>query len=223
MSKLANRLREPLNTTDKRIVTLVGSVFVIAFALVNYTTVRAAWRGCVEAGHGAPVWPSGGPTAATDSSAGIATAMLCPDSATGPSASELAMSFGVTLPHVVFSAVALLLLWRFLWGAARPGLHSPVTPGRLRTLGWFVLVAGPVADAVQDFFRYELASALVRNTPEYRAGQAIADFNGGYSAWLQELQMEFPWWCVFAGVSALVVAKLLRIEVRMADDLAGTI
>jgi hypothetical protein len=123
----------------------------------------------------------------------------------------------------VFSAIALLLLCRFLWGAVRPGLHSPVAPGRLRTLGWFVLVAGPVADAVSYFFEYELAGDLLKGAPGYWQGGAVPDFNVEYSAWLQELQSRFPWWCVFAGVAALVVAKLLRIEVRMAEELEGTI
>ncbi len=225
MSKLTARFREALNTTDKRIVTVAGLAFVTAFALVNYTTIRSAMRGCVEAGNAAPVGPAtgGGPIVGTDSMVVAATARLCPNPFAGPSGSELAMSLAATLPSIVFSAIALLLLCRFLWGAVRPGLHSPVTPGRLRTLGWFVLVVGPVAEAVQYFFQYELASALIKNTTEYRAGRAVADFNGDYNAWSQELQMHFPWWCVFAGVSALVVAKLLRIEVRMAEDLEGTI
>jgi hypothetical protein len=92
------------------------------------------------------------------------------------------MSFGATMPTVLVNGNALGLLCFFLWGAVRPGLHSPVTPGRLLVLGWFVLIAGPV-----------------------------------------ELQMRFPWWYVFAGVAALIVAKLLRIEVRMAEELEGTI
>jgi hypothetical protein len=98
------------------------------------------------------------------------------------------MSFGATLPSIVFSAIALLLLCRFLWGAVRPGPHSPVTPGRRRILGWFVLVAGPVAAGGQYFFRYELASSLIKNTWGYRTGNFPADFNEQYSAWFQELQ-----------------------------------
>lgn len=225
MSKLANRLRETLSTTDKRIVTVVGLLFVISFALVNYGSVRHAWSACVEAGGVAPVGPArgGGPEVPSDSFVTPATAWLCPNSFAEPSGSQLAMSFGATLPSIVFSAIALLLLCRFLWGAVRPGLHSPVAPGRLRILGWFVLVAGPVADAVQYFFQYELASSLIKDTWGYRTGSYAADFNEQYSAWFQELQGNFPWWCVFAGVSALVVAKLLRIEVRMAEDLEGTV
>ncbi|WP_020658169.1 hypothetical protein [Amycolatopsis benzoatilytica] len=210
MAKLTDRLREPLSSTDKRVVTVVAAVFVVAFALVNYGTVRSATRGCVEAGHGTPIVPGDG------GAIQAATVRVCPGEA-GPTGSEIALSMGATLPNIVFSALALLLLCRFLWGAARPGLHSPVTPGRLRTLGWFVLVAGPVAAALQYWFQYELAAALLR-TP-----QRQPDFNGQYHAWLQELQMDFPWWCVFAGVAALVVAKLLRIEVRLAEDLEGTI
>ena len=205
---------EPLSTPDKRIVTAVGAGSVLAFALVNYGTVRTALQACVEAGHGAPVGPATGAGMSSGASTFVipATARVCPGD-NGPTGADVALSMGATLPTVVFSAVALLLLCRFLWGAARPGLHSPVTPGRLRTLGWFVLVAGPVAEGLQHYFQYELAGKLLGG----------ADFNGQDHAWLQELQMDFPWWCVFAGVSALVVAKLLRIEVRMAEDLEGTV
>jgi hypothetical protein len=50
----------------------------------------------------------------------------------------------------------------------------------------------------------------------------VPGLDAGYSA-TQELQMNFPWWYVFAGVCALIVAELPRIEVRMAEDLEGTI
>jgi hypothetical protein len=223
MSKLTSRLREPLSTIDKRIVTVVGLLFVIAFALVNATSVTESSSGCVEAGHAAPVGSVmiGGPVTGSGTSVTAATARLCPNG--DPSGSELAMSYGAKLPGIVFAVIALLLLCRFLWGAVRPGLHSPVAPGRLRTLGWFVLAARPITSAVQHFFRYELASSLISKAPEHRAGTTATDFNGEYTAWWQELQMDFPWWCVFAGVSALVVAKLLRVEVRVAEELAGTI
>jgi hypothetical protein len=221
MARLVDRLREPLSTTDKRIVTVVGAAFVTAFALVNYGTVRTSLQACVEAGHAVPVGPATGAglDSGTYSFVIPATARLCPGN-NGPTGADIALSLGTTLPEIVFSAVALLLLCRFLWGAARPGLHSPVTPGRLRTLGWFVLLAGPVAAGLRHYFQYELADNLIRNTPGEHAPGA---YNGEYHAWLQELQMDFPWWCVFAGVAALVVAKLLRIEVRLAEDLEGTV
>lgn len=134
------------------------------------------------------------------------------------------MSYTATLSGIVFSGLALVLLCWFLWGAVRPGLHAPVTPGRLRTLGWFVLVAGPVSTALKYWFTYELAESLMRDTTGVRANpNTIVDFNGYYGAWMQELQANFPWWCVFAGVAALVVSRLLRIEVCMAEDLEGTI
>lgn len=219
----SGRVQELVNTTDKRLVSVFVALFVIAFALVKANTFRDALRGCAEAGHAVPVVPdvSPGPSVPSDSYVGIDTSLLCP--AGGPKASELALSLGTKLPMMLFSAVALLMLCHFLWGAVRPGLHSPVSPGRLRRLGWVVLVAGPVCLALQYFFSYQLADTLIRNTPDGRAGTALGDFNGGGSAWLQEMQMNFPWWCVFAGVSALVVAKLLRVEVAMGEEIQGTI
>lgn len=208
------RLWGPLGTTDKRIVTVVGLLFVTAFALVNYTTFRSATRGCID-GVSVPGLLPGGSTPSGESSFSSTAAVICP--AGRPSGSELAMSFGATMPTVLVNGIALGLLCFFLWGAVRPGLHSPVTPGRLLVLGWFVLIAGPVATAVANVFSFELAESLLRNTTEYR------DLAVPGSAWLQELQMHFPWWYVFAGVAALIVAKLLRVEVRMAEELAGTI
>jgi hypothetical protein len=223
MSGLLDRIKEPLSTLDKRIVTVVGLFFLTAFTLVNADKVRVATQGCVVAGEHAPVGPAhlATPTRGTDTSVEAATAQLCPNGE--PHGADLALSLATKLPEIAFSGIALLLLCRFLWSAARPGLHSPAAPGRLAVLGWFVLVVGPVCEAVQYYVTYELAERLIRNTADYRAGRAEADFNGTYSAWLQDLQAHFPWWCVFAGVSALVVAKLLRIEVRMAEDLEGTI
>ena len=210
-----------LNTTDKRIVALAVTFFVVAFLLVNYGELRqAAGRACVEAGEGAPVgyWLDGGALIPGDgASVSVATARLCP--VNGPDGTDRVLSLATAVPGLLFSFVALLLLCWFLWGAARPGLHSPVTPGRLRIFGWFVLVAGPVSEAVQYYFTYELAERLL-----HKVSVGIdEDFNARYSAWLQELQMHFPWWCVFAGVASLIVAKLLRIEVRMGEELEGTI
>lgn len=225
MSGTFDRIKESLSTLDKRIVTVVGLFFLIAFALVNYGTVRAATLGCVEPGRYAAVGPAldGGNVVGTDTIVGGATVWMCPNGE--PSRTELAYSLATKVPGIAFSGIALLLLCRFLWSAVRPGLHSPAAPGRLAVLGWFVLVAGPVSEAVQYYYTYELAERLFRNTTEFRAGRpgVTADFNGEFSAWMQELQAHFPWWCVFAGVSALVVAKLLRIEVRMAEELEGTI
>lgn len=223
MTKLADRLKEPLDTRDKRIVTIVGAFFLVAFALVNYGTIRAATRGCVDGIRYGSGLDTASTTVGSDTAISTDTARMCSGRISDPSTSELLLGLGAEVPSVLFSAIALLLLCRFLWGAARPGLHSPVTPGRLRTLGWFVLVVGPLTEALQHFLRYEMAGHLAENTAAARAGKAITDINGYYSAWMQELQMNFPWWCVFAGISALVVAKLLRIEVRMAEDLEGTI
>ncbi|WP_116042469.1 hypothetical protein [Amycolatopsis palatopharyngis] len=210
MSSIRKRLGEPLSTTDKRLVTIFGLLFVTAFALVNYGTVRAATTGCTEITYGGPTFAS---TVQSGVAVTVATKRVCPVDGQ-LSTTDLFLSLGATLPALVFSAGALLLLWRFLWGAVRPGLHAPVTPGRLRTLGWFVLIGGPVSEGLGHFWTYELAESLLGGD-EYRMGD--------YSAWLQELQMDFPWWSVFAGVSALVVAKLLRIEVRMGEELEGTI
>jgi hypothetical protein len=225
MTGLVDRIKEPLSTLDKRIVTVVGAFFVISFALVNYNTIRDTLSGCVEPGSYAPVGPAsaGGEEVGTDTIVGGNTVWMCPHGE--PSRAELLASLATKVPGVAFSGIALLLLCRFLWTAVRPGLHSPAAPGRLTLLGWFVLVAGPISEAVQYYYTYELAGHLFRNTAEFRAHTpgVTADFNGQFSAWSQELQAHFPWWCVFAGVSALVVAKLLRIEVRMAEDLEGTI
>lgn len=212
MSSIRKRLGEPLSTTDKRIVTIVGSLFVLAFALVNYGQIRSAATGCTEIIYGGR--PLGSTVLDSGVSLTVASKRVCPALGHDLATPDLLLSLGAALPSVLFSGVALLLLWRFLWGAVRPGLHSPVTPGRLRLLGWFVLVGGPVTEAAQHIFTYELAESLL-GAAEY----GLSD----YSAWMQELQMDFPWWSVFAGVSALVVAKLLRIEVRMAEDLEGTI
>lgn len=39
----------------------------------------------------------------------------------------------------------------------------------------------------------------------------------------QEWQHEFPWWYVFSGLTALLLSRMLRIDVRMSEDLEGTV
>jgi hypothetical protein len=219
------RLRESLGTADKRIVAVVATLFLAAFTAANYDALRAAGLACAMGEDVlAPYflmadWGVSG----QHTSILVESAMLCPW-ATEPSTTQLILSYGSTLSMIVFSGVALVLLCWFLWGAVRPGLHSPVTPGRLRTLGWFVLVAGPVATALKYWFTYELAESLMRETTDVRTNPAtVVELDWNYGAWLDALGANFPWWCVFVGVTALIVARLLRIEVRMAEELEGTI
>jgi hypothetical protein len=218
-------MRQSLGTADKRIVAVLATLFLAAFTAANYDKLRAAGLACaIREEVVTPFflnadWDSSG----RRTSLLVESVTLCP-STTEPSTTQLVMSYGATLSMLVFNGVALALLCWFLWGAVRPGLHSPVTPARLRALGWFVLVAGPVATALEHWLTYELAESLMRETTDVRVHPApIMDMYWSYGALIDGLWTSFPWWCVFVGVTALVVVRLLRIEVRMAEELEGTI
>jgi hypothetical protein len=113
------------------------------------------------------------------------------------------------VPPALFEVAALLLLLRFLKTASKEGPYSATVPGKLKTLGWFVLIAAPVSALVVALAHYSLRRSM-----------------GAYvlsTDWLTEWNESFPWWAIVAGVTALTFARILRVGVEMAKDLEGTV
>ena len=113
------------------------------------------------------------------------------------------------VPPALFSVAALLLLLRFLKTASKEGPYSTTVPGKLKTLGWFVLIGVPVSALIVALAHYSLRKSL---------GAAVPSMD-----WLTEWNDTFPWWAIVAGVTALTFARILRVGVEMAKDLEGTV
>jgi hypothetical protein len=204
-------LREPLNTTTNRIIVVVlaaGFLFALIVAVAEFldeaSYVCAPMNGYISTNFSPDeiqtfFRPDVEPwAAATD---------LC---AKNPTAEQVGQNLLIGLPPLLFGVGAAALLAWFLWGAARPGPHSTVSPGRLRMLGWFLTIGGPVEVLLSQYGEHLLRNSMMRDP------FPINVFH-------QEWQHEFPWWYVFSGLTALLLSRMLRIDVRMSEDLAGTI
>lgn len=212
-----------LNTTDKAIVAALAALFLVGVLITAVSALeRVTGTVCVTSleMQGLSLGGTAKPDLAlADGVSGAsATVRLCSDSGLGSGQAVAALGAHVSVP--LFLIVAVLLLIRFLWGATRPGPHSPVSPGRLRTLGLFVLIGGPASVAVEYLSRQHFVLSMLGQSAGYGSDDAVRDFGW---AWWNQFEHDFPWWAVIIGSALLLMARLLRIAVRMGEELEGTI
>jgi hypothetical protein len=131
--------------------------------------------------------------------------LVCTDS---PSAAQRLADMGDQLPTVLFGLGTLFLLLRFLRTASQEGAYAATVPFKLSALGWFLLVGGPLSTLLEAVSRSYLRSTLAVDTP---------------SDWFTEWLGSLPDWSVVAGIAALTFAQILRVGVRMREDLEGTV
>lgn len=191
-------------TSVTRLVTWAFGIAAVAIVTANIASLgwlpgTGANPTCVEIGDGAGPLREG--ARATTSGASV-----CTDS---PSAAQRIADIGDQVPQALFALGALSLLLRFLRTASQDGPYAASVPGRLSALGWFVLIGGPVSELLFAVSRHFLRSSLISGVPS-------AD-------WLARWWAVFPWWSTAAGVAALTFCHILRIGVRMHEDLEGTI
>lgn len=126
---------------------------------------------------------------------------LCQDS---PSAGQRAADLGGELPWLLFGALALLLFSRMLQTVQLQGPFTETVAQRLSVLGWFVAVGTPLAGLVVGWSRSWLVGSMA---PITGAGPTVAG----------------PQVLVLAGLTAVIMGKVMREGVRMREDLEGTI
>jgi hypothetical protein len=137
--------------------------------------------------------------------AAAGSTLVCTDS---PSAAQRLADMGDQLPTLLFGLGALFLLLRFLRTASQEGPYAATVPFKLSALGWLLLVGGPLSTLLEAVSRSYLLSTLVADNR---------------SDWFTEWQAAFPGWSVVAGIAALTFAQILRVGVRMREDLEGTV
>ncbi|HEX6358059.1 hypothetical protein [Actinophytocola sp.] len=184
-----NPLRSLTGVT--RLVTWIFGIGAMVVVIANIAALgwlpgTGANPTCVEIGgqagpleQGARVTPSG--------------TSVCVDS---PSATQRIADIGDQVPQALFALGALFLLHRFLRTASQEGPSSDSVPGRLSTLGWFVLVGGAVSALLFAVSRHVLRASLISGVPS--------------SDWLDEWLAVFPWWSTAVGVAAVTFAYILR-------------
>lgn len=116
---------------------------------------------------------------------------------------------GHRIPQALFALGALVLLLRFLRTAAQEGPYTSTVPGRLSALGWFVLIGGTVSALLFALSQHFVRNSLLVGVPSWD--------------WLTRWGGAFPRWSIATGAAALTFAHILRIGVRMREDLEGAI
>lgn len=183
-----------------RLVTWVFGIAAMVIVIANIAALgwlpgTAANPTCVDiGGHAGPLEVSARTT--------VTGTSVCVDN---PTAAQRIADMGDQVPQALFALGALALLLRFLRTASQEGPYAVTVPGRLSALGWFVLIGGPVSELLFAVSQHFLRSSLISGVPS--------------SDWLAQWQAVFPWWSIAAGVAALAFAYILRIGVRMHEDL----
>ncbi|MFD9891934.1 hypothetical protein ACFWY9_21540 [Amycolatopsis sp. NPDC059027] len=211
----ASKQRNPFQPL-RGIAEVLSIVFWLLLILAVFQTLYTAgwWPGakrdtaCVDAADivsshitgdlGANLKPGTRPSAAVTS--------LCVEQ---PSAGQRFAHIGDQLPQVVFIVGALIVLLHFLKTATRNGPYADVVPGKLRGLGWYLLIGGPVLAMISALARFFLRRSMVTDLPS--------------GSWFSDWVGSLPWWAIVAGAAALSFARILRIGSRMREDLEGTI
>jgi hypothetical protein len=112
----------------------------------------------------------------------------------------------IALPMASYALVFLLLM-RLLERGTAEGVHTVGTADRLRRLGWFTLVAVPVATLGAAAARLWLLTAVLPDV----------DLTSLITEW------DVPWWAVVTGVGLLALGKIMRTSAEMRADLEGTV
>ncbi|MEV5982182.1 DUF2975 domain-containing protein [Streptomyces sp. NPDC052114] len=126
---------------------------------------------------------------------------LCQDA---PSAGQRAADLGVQLPWLLFGALALLFFSRLLDAVVLEGPFTDAASRRLTVLGWFVTLGTPLAGLVEGWSQSWLVASMapiVGSGPEVSGPQVL----------------------ILAGLTAVIMGKIMREGVRMREDLEGTI
>ena len=125
-------------------------------------------------------------------------------------------AIGIQLLWPLFSFVALLLLFRLLRTASGQGPFHAAVPTRMRTLGVFVAIGGPLtaiaANLLTDLVLYH----------EYPP--SIGPDNLWGFPWITITDIgAYPWFILLVGLGTIAFASIMRAGVRMREDLEGTI
>ena len=114
----------------------------------------------------------------------------------------------IGLPGPALFLGALFLLYRVLREAEQAGVFGDRVAGRLRVLGWYLIVG-------------ELAAMVI-------TGAATAYFVASASRIAPDTSLGTDYWewslpTLLAGLGALTFARIMRVGTRMREDLDGTV
>lgn len=127
-----------------------------------------------------------------------------------PSTMQSLLNIQSKLAPFAFTVGALLLVLRLIKGAERDGLYTTRTAGRLRGLGWWLLAGSVLA-------------AILTSIAERALVASLSAGNWSSNAWSGLLLWDVPYMAILTGLGILSFARIMRIGIRMREDLDGTV
>lgn len=191
------RLTKTLASVTYALAVLCG----LAFIGLGVTHLLDDGAVCVETGFWANASLADDLPVATGVDASSSAARLCQD---GPSVGQRAADLGGQLPWLLFGALALLFFSRLLKAVLLQGPFTDVVSRRLTVLGWFVAVGTPVAGLVVGWSHSWLVGSMA---PMVGSGPTVTG----------------PMVLILAGLTAVIMGRIMGEGVRMREDLEGTI
>ncbi|MFK0173782.1 hypothetical protein ACIQU5_33885 [Streptomyces sp. NPDC090306] len=206
-----SRLLEPLSSVVSIVVRVLLGFMVLSLALSLFDTdVHFEWGGsdaCVSTD-----WISSTTSEASmglHPKAGVQVDTVPRYCADDPGTYQQTLSFLAGFPSFVLMTGALLILNRLLSVSARDGVYTLWTAGRLRLLGWWLLIGSLAARAVETTARTALLSTLTTEAP-----LNVGTWTGVWTT---------PYFQVLTAMGVLVFARITRSGAAMRDDLEGTV
>ena len=126
-----------------------------------------------------------------------------------PSLGQRILDTLTSLPTSLIWVGVLVLLWRLIQIASRRGPFTVAAAGAMRLLGWFILVGGVLATALEGFAKDQLLTTMI--VQQNYVGDA-------FSAPLKALPV-----LALAGAGLLTFARITRLAAVMDDELKGTV
>ncbi|WP_162929372.1 DUF2975 domain-containing protein [Streptomyces sp. YIM 130001] len=206
---------EPLSTAVTTLVAVLGAVCVLTLLAAPFLDVsvfgigddsvcatdRATGIGGDEGRHLDTLRPDPGTSVVLDASPRFCTE--------DPAIHQVLVNTAGEFVPFAYFAGALLLTVRLIKGAERDGLYTATTAGRLRVLGWWLVVGSVFSAVVESTSESVLVASLSRT-------DAIHAYSG---LWM----FDAPFTAILAGLGVLSFARVMRIGVGMREDLAGTV
>jgi hypothetical protein len=121
-----------------------------------------------------------------------------------PSVGQRAADLGAGLPWLLFGALALLLFSRLLKAVLLQGPFTDAVSRRLSVLGWFVTMGTPLTGLIAGWSQSWLVGSMAHTVG---SGPTVTG----------------PMVLILAGLTAVIMGKIMREGVRMREDLEGTI
>lgn len=209
------RPRDPLEPLTTAATMLLGLI-VLGFAAVIATTIFGSGS-YLGFGHTAAICAdTDSVSSGTDSQGLIGQARPGVDLMTNgyhlcvlhPSAAQRLWYTLEELPTTLLLVGSVLLVYLLVRNAARHGIYTDAIAGRLRGLGWFLLVGSLIQPALVQIGRLKLLHSMIANSGG-ELGSGVT-----YEPILSLL---------FTGLGILSFARIMRIGVTMHEDLEGTV